>query len=119
MKEKYIDRECQHHGIVKYVLEGRGFYRCTKCRQAGVAKRRKRVKEKLVEYKGGKCEICGYDKCVSALEFHHLDPTKKDFGIGNKGNTMKFNRIKEEADKCMLVCSNCHREIHFALDNSE
>ena len=119
MKEKYIERECKHHGISRWVLEGRGAYRCTKCRQAGVSKRRKRVKEKLVAYKGGKCEKCGYDRCISALEFHHRDPDKKDFGIGAKGNTMKFEKMKEEADKCILVCANCHREIHFELDNQD
>ena len=73
---------------------------------------RKRLKEKLVQYKGGKCEICGYNKCIIALEFHHLDPTQKDFNIGN-GNVVAFEKAKEEVDKCILVCSNCHREIHY------
>lgn len=73
---------------------------------------RKRLKEKLVEYKGGKCEICGYDKCITALEFHHINPDEKDFGIGCK-NVLSFEKCKKEVDKCMLVCSNCHREIHY------
>ena len=73
---------------------------------------RKRLKEKLVAYKGGKCEVCGYDKCITALEFHHLDPTEKEFGIGGK-NVLSFEKCKKEVDKCILVCANCHREIHY------
>jgi transposase len=73
---------------------------------------RRKLKEKLVEYKGGKCERCGYNKCITALEFHHLDPKEKDFSIGNN-NVLSFEKCKKEADKCILVCSNCHREIHY------
>ncbi len=112
MQDKYIEKECQKHGHSKWILENRGYYRCTKCRQDNVANQRRRVKKKLIEYKGGKCEKCGYNKCVSALEFHHLDPSKKDFGIGGKGNTRKLELMIKEVDKCILVCSNCHREIH-------
>lgn len=75
---------------------------------------KKRKKKELVEYKGGKCEKCGYNKCITALEFHHLDPTKKDFQIS--GKNYKIERLKEEVDKCILVCSNCHREIHELID---
>lgn len=74
---------------------------------------RKRTKIKLVEYKGGKCECCGYSKCIEALEFHHLDPSKKDFQIS--GTSKSFEALKKEADKCVLVCANCHREIHAGL----
>jgi hypothetical protein len=78
--------------------------------KASVTKRRKQNKLLLVEYKGGKCEICGYNKNISALEFHHLDPSKKEFGL--TANTNSIERQKEEADKCILLCANCHREIH-------
>ena len=72
----------------------------------------KREKKKLlVEYKGGKCEKCGYDKCMGALEFHHLDPKQKDFHLSK--TSLSFNKMKEEVDKCILVCSNCHKEIHW------
>lgn len=74
---------------------------------------RKRTKIKLIEYKGGKCECCGYSKCIEALEFHHLDPSKKDFQIS--GTSKSFETLKNEADKCILVCANCHREIHANL----
>lgn len=78
-----------------------------------VKARRKRTKEQLVEYKGGKCEICGYNKCIGALEFHHLDPTQKDFSISDSNVYRDLDTLKTEVDKCILVCANCHREIHY------
>jgi DNA-binding CsgD family transcriptional regulator len=76
-----------------------------------VKKYRQTVKEKLVEYKGGKCEKCSYKRCIAALDFHHKIPGEKDFGISQFRN-LKWKTLLEEVDKCMLVCSNCHREIH-------
>ena len=76
---------------------------------------RKRKKKALVEYKGGKCQYCGYSKCIEALEFHHLDPNIKSFTISGKSKS--FNSLKSEVDKCILVCSNCHKEIHAGLIN--
>jgi DNA-binding CsgD family transcriptional regulator len=72
---------------------------------------RQRGKEKLVKYKGGKCEKCGYDKCIWALDFHHKNPDEKDFTISNYQH-LKMEILYKEVDKCILVCSNCHREIH-------
>jgi hypothetical protein len=77
-----------------------------------VAKRRRRLKEMVVEYKGGKCTICGYKRCVSAFDLHHADDSKKKFGLSQRGLTRSWKMIREEADKCILVCANCHREIH-------
>lgn len=74
---------------------------------------RKRTKRKLIEHKGGSCELCGYSKCDRALEFHHLNPDEKDFGIS--GKSLSFDKLKDEVDKCILVCSNCHSEIHDGL----
>jgi len=74
---------------------------------------RKRTKLKLVEYKGGKCQICDYNKSITALHFHHLDPNEKDFSIS--GKSLSFDKLKNEVDKCILVCSNCHSEIHEGL----
>lgn len=76
---------------------------------------RKRVKIKLVEYKGGKCEICGYNKYVEVLEFHHKDTKEKDFTIS--GKSWSYERLKKEVDKCIIVCSNCHKEIHLKEEN--
>lgn len=72
---------------------------------------RRRVKLKLVNYKGGKCENCGYNTCIDALEFHHKNPNEKDFTIS--GKSWSFEKLKKESDKCILVCSNCHKEIHY------
>lgn len=74
---------------------------------------RHKTKEELVKYKGGKCEICGYDKCLGALDFHHLDPFQKDFTISNSNIYKNLDKLKEEVNKCILVCANCHREIHY------
>lgn len=77
-----------------------------------VSKRRKVLRIKAIVYKGGKCEVCGYSKCFAALDFHHIDGKKKDFGISAKGITRRWEKIVVELDKCVLICANCHREIH-------
>ena len=73
---------------------------------------RKIIKKWALEYKGYKCSICGYDRCSDALEFHHTNPNEKDFIIGDRNNTQDWPKIKAELDKCILVCANCHRELH-------
>lgn len=75
---------------------------------------RQRTKIKLVAYKGGSCEICGYNKCLTALQFHHKDPSKKDFTIS--GSSKAYETLRLEVDKCILVCSNCHAEIHAGIN---
>jgi hypothetical protein len=80
-----------------------------------VTRWRRRQKLKAIEYKGGSCIRCGYNTCVSALEFHHRDPTQKDFPIGGNGSTRAWAKVEIELDKCDLVCANCHREIHALL----
>jgi hypothetical protein len=92
---------------------------CKKCHNSYNADRWKNNKKKAVEYKGGKCERCGYNKCIDALEFHHIDPSQKDKNFGNM-KLRKWEDQKKELDKCICVCSNCHREIHseLRLDNS-
>ncbi|TXH06191.1 MAG: HNH endonuclease [Candidatus Moraniibacteriota bacterium] len=80
-----------------------------------VSKRRRELKEKAVKLKGGKCEICGYKKCLNALDFHHIDESKKSFSLGTRGLTRSWEKIVEEIQKCMLLCANCHREIHAGL----
>jgi len=75
-----------------------------------VSESRRKLKLRAVEYKGGKCILCGYNKCVAALVFHHLDDAEKDFQVGS--NLRSWERVKAEADKCILVCANCHAEIH-------
>ena len=79
----------------------------------GVVSWRQRTKQKLVELHGGKCNVCGYNKCVRNLHFHHKDPSKKEFSI--TAQTKSFERLELEASKCVLLCSNCHGEVHDGL----
>lgn len=74
---------------------------------------RRNNKKKAVEYKGGKCQNCGYKKSYYCLSFHHINPKEKDFNISSA--TMSWDSIKKEIDKCVLVCMNCHGEIHEQL----
>lgn len=80
-----------------------------------VSKRRKKIKDMAIKYKGGKCILCGYKKCEDALQFHHLDSGKKEFGVAQSGLTRSWDRVKNEIDKCILVCANCHRELHSGI----
>lgn len=82
------------------------------CNPCKVRKWRLSVKIRLVDRLGGECKMCGYDSCIDALEFHHKDPTKKDFQI-SKCKDYSFDRLIKEVDKCILLCSNCHKEEHY------
>lgn len=77
-------------------------------------------KLELIRTMGGKCSVCGYDKNVAALEFHHRNPQEKSFQLDSRhlSNT-SMERINEEAKKCVLVCSNCHKEIHYPEQEKE
>jgi hypothetical protein len=83
----------------------------------------RKKKEWAIEYKGGRCSRCGLeDPCLSLYEFHHVDPTAKDFKISERALTQTKKRqedIKKELDKCLLVCCNCHRKIHWELSNEQ
>jgi 5-methylcytosine-specific restriction endonuclease McrA len=114
--DKIIIKECPKHGFTEYVLRADGRYRCKKCSSEAVSAKRRKNKLMLVEYKGGKCEICGYDKCIDALEFHHINPKEKEIPIGS-GDIKSFDKLKKEVDKCILVCSNCHKELHSKINN--
>ena len=72
---------------------------------------RRRRKENLIRVLGSCCSLCGYNKCVGALEFHHIEPENKTYQLSS-GNCHKIEDDLEEAKKCILLCSNCHREIH-------
>jgi 5-methylcytosine-specific restriction endonuclease McrA len=116
--DREINKLCKKHGETSHVLDSTGKrYRCKRCRVEAVDKRRRVTKLKAVEYKGGKCQECGYHKCVDALEFHHTTPGEKDFSISDTGATRSWDKIKLELNKCVLLCSNCHRETHASLRN--
>lgn len=84
---------------------------CKDCTNSQAVIRQRKTKQQCIEYKGGKCSICGYSKSSAALDFHHINPAEKDFQIA-KFRSRSFSKIKEELDKCILICSNCHREAH-------
>lgn len=88
---------------------------CYDCVPEGTQLTRGGFVAKLKEIYRGKCIKCGYDKCLSALDFHHRDPNLKDFGISD--DNMRLKEAVEEVKKCILICSNCHRELHAGLWN--
>lgn len=88
---------------------------CKPCTNTQTLSRQIKFKQFCVDYKGGSCELCGYNKCLSALEFHHKDPAKKDFEISKSRLKKMDDETIKELDKCNLVCANCHREIHYQI----
>jgi len=106
---------CRRHGRTTFVLEGRGSYRCKRCRVEATVRRRHLLKRILVEEAGGKCILCGYSRCNRALEFHHLDPGTKQFELGYRGCTRSLASLRAEASKCVLLCSNCHAEVEAGI----
>lgn len=106
---------CKRHGIVDFRLEGRGYYRCTRCRAERVAAWRRRLKLRLVAEAGGCCIACGYSACPAALQFHHLDPSQKSFIVSREGVTRGMAEARAEAKKCVLLCANCHAEVEVGF----
>lgn len=102
---------CARHGETEFVLDGRGYYRCRRCRAAAVSRRRQKVKAILVREAGGKCCLCGYDRNMRALHFHHVNPAQKRIEINAKGIALSLDTLRVEARKCVLLCSNCHAEV--------
>jgi 5-methylcytosine-specific restriction endonuclease McrA len=109
--------DCPHHGETEFFLEGRGYYRCKRCRSEAVTRRRRKVKQILAQEAGGSCLVCGYDRCIGALEFHHLDPLEKRLGMGYGGFAYALSRLRAEAKKCVLLCANCHAEVENGMLN--
>lgn len=72
-------------------------------------------KKDAINHKGGVCESCGYDKFYGALEFHHKDPSEKDFNW-NRLRLRTWSSVIHELEKCRLLCSNCHREEHHRMN---
>lgn len=95
----------------EYNYNKRAGHTKTKCNSCLVNVRRFELKKRMILYKGGKCIICGYNKCESALDFHHIDPKGKDFIISGNHSKGWYVLVKE-LDKCVLICCRCHREVH-------
>jgi hypothetical protein len=109
------DAEVRRHGMTQFWLEGRGYYRCKRCRMERVSQRRRKMKLILVAEAGGRCALCGYDHYVGALHFHHLDPSTKRFHLSMQGVTRSLAAARAEMAKCVLLCANCHAEVEAGL----
>src|SRR4029077_1988707 len=106
---------CARHGETQFLLEGRGYYRCKRCRSERVAQRRRRLEEILAAEAGGRCRICGYDRSVAALHFHHPERDAKRMAVSASGIAYSLDTLRAEARKCVLLCSNCHTEVENGL----
>jgi len=92
---------------------------CKPCTTIQTVNRMRKLKQQMVDYKGGCCQKCGYDKYLGALEFHHINPEEKDFNPSHLKKYSFDERIKEELDKCLLLCANCHRETHYEINEKK
>ena len=96
-----------------YYLKKRNSYswNCKSCDKLTTYEKRTLFRTKCINYAGGRCKVCGYNKSIFAMEFHHRDAMNKDFSIASMW-FKNFDDVKYELDKCDLLCSNCHRELH-------
>jgi transposase len=114
-KPDAIVRECGLHGWTTFVRVGAHGYRCGRCNSESVAARRRRVKEILVQEAGGSCLLCGFSQYVGALQFHHVDRATKAFAVSRQGVTRSLAKARQEAQKCVLLCANCHAMVEAGL----
>jgi hypothetical protein len=108
-------RDCEVHGLTAFVIENSGRARCRRCRVERVSAWRRRAKATLVEEAGGRCQICGYARCLAALQFHHLDPSTKSFALSLSGAIRSMDELRAEAAKCVLLCACCHAEVEAGV----
>ena len=85
---------------------------CKECYKEDMNRRKRALKQEAIAYKGGACEHCGGVFHPAVYDFHHLDPAEKDFSMGSK--SCSLDKVVDELDKCILLCSNCHRMEHYA-----
>jgi transposase len=110
-----LELRCLRHGVTTFRRRRDSGYKCCKCRAEAVSRRRRKVKRVLVAEAGGKCSVCGYSRCIAALEFHHLVPSEKSFSLSHRGVARSIERARAEASKCVLLCANCHAEVEAGL----
>jgi hypothetical protein len=108
-------KNCKKHGRTRHFKRQDGSYRCGKCASKWVINSRIEKKKKLVKLFGGKCKICGYNKYIGALDFHHIDPRKKSFALSVRGLCYSWNTVAKEAKKCIILCKNCHSEVENGI----
>jgi transposase len=108
--EAELQLRCKRHGVTRHPLRSDG-YRCARCEADGVKAWRRKLRRILIEEAGGACALCGYARVPAALQFHHIDPSTKEFALSREGVTRSLARAREEARKCVLLCANCHAEV--------
>ena len=114
-------KQCPRHGeteFAHYAAGQRGArWRCKRCVAEAVTRLHQAMRRTLIEEAGGACVLCGYDRCVICLHFHHVDAATKRFPMTmSTGKSMAAYR--DEARKCVLLCSNCHGEVEAGLVTS-
>ncbi len=87
---------------------------CKKCNTVSKVEQNRKIKKLAVEFLGSKCFKCGHVGELPDFDFHHKDPSKKEFEISDSKNS-SFEAIKIEVEKCMLLCAICHRRLHAGL----
>lgn len=115
--ESYLCKSCGCSDKARMMNKGNGRKSqslCKKCHNENTIKKGRKNKDLLLLYKGGKCERCEYNECSDALEFHHVDPKSKDPSFQSLRH-WSLEKAKKEVDKCMLLCSNCHRAKHAGV----
>lgn len=130
LERKSVYRILERNNIVLRSLEKKKCILCNnmiiikkeknrnRCKTCNTNIRRYRIKKKAVDYKGGKCVRCGWSGDISGFDFHHTDPSKKDFTLGNRFlAAMKWELVEKELDKCVLLCAICHRIEHSNYKN--
>jgi 5-methylcytosine-specific restriction endonuclease McrA len=121
MNPQSIIKNCEVHGDVLHelnkVVGDKKYYKCKPCKNMRKSDIRKDNKYFLMEYMGGECQICGYNKCLSGLEVHHVDPAGKTLEFSRIGRDNNQQKYKDEINNtpCILLCANCHREVHEGL----
>jgi len=118
-KRPVKQHRCKRHGVTEFAQysagPGRGYrWSCKRCVGEAVTRRKQKLKRILVEEAGSRCTVCGYDRCIVNLGFHHVDPKKKSFAM-SMANGKSLAAFREEARKCVLVCANCHGEIEAGV----
>jgi hypothetical protein len=114
-------RQCRQHGLAEFAFYGSGRgrrrWRCKRCVGEAVTRRKQKVRRLLIAEAGGCCALCGYDRCVISLVFHHVDRTTKSFQLSS-ATTKSLATYREELRKCVLLCANCHGEVEAGLIGS-
>jgi transposase-like protein len=114
-----LEGVCDVHGPTTFGRRRDGYYRCLACRSEAVVKRRQTVKRVLVEEAGGACAVCGYDRSMAALQFHHVERGDKAFALSRHGVARSLEAARAEAAKCVLLCANCHAEVEAGVQASD